>query len=94
MKSEQLVRNRQALLQTSYDLVLNPDIKREERQVLLKAEKSLEMGDNMQKVALQLKDGLTPLSFALKLSPQVVNFFGAVEKQYLQVGKAGTILIV
>ncbi len=63
------------LLNFLYNLILEPTVKQEERDLFVKAKQLIETGDEPLPVLNQLLSSLRPLAIARRMSPAVSDFY-------------------
>lgn len=84
-------KNKATVLNSVYDLIVDPKVSDIERQSLLKAKEALEKGENDRVVASHLKSELSILAVKQRLSPKMVTFYTELSRQYLGYGERGMI---
>ncbi|WP_374285671.1 bacteriocin immunity protein [Lactococcus sp.] len=86
--------NKEEMLNKLYNLILNEKTTPEERMILRQAKENLELGQDLQRVVLEMKKRLSPIMAQQKFSEEVLVFFKELSSQYLGLGERGAVFIL
>ncbi|MGM9886842.1 MAG: bacteriocin immunity protein [Lactococcus sp.] len=88
------MKTKETFLEELYHLVLSVDVTDDERPAFLRAKQALEEGQDLQRVALNLKRELSPIMAEQKFSEEGLAFFKRLSKEYLGLGPKGAVFIL